>query len=69
MLGTSSLRTSDGVWRERLRWISRTGAISHKESIMIDPVSALPYIGTMIGELKGLLPELKEKLDKLARYL
>jgi hypothetical protein len=36
---------------------------------MIDPIATPPYIGAMIGELKGLLPELKEKLDKLARYL
>ena len=36
---------------------------------MIDPALPLPYISLMIGELKGLLPELKEKLDKLARYL
>ena len=36
---------------------------------MIDSAFTLPYIPPMIGELKGLLPELKEKLEKLARYL
>jgi hypothetical protein len=38
-------------------------------AIVIDSVESAPYIQPMIAELKGLLPELKEKLDKLARYL
>ena len=43
--------------------------MENASAFMIDPSIALPYISPMIGELKGLLPELKEKLDKLARYL